>query len=111
MQYKFDMKPIIFTSPANEKLKYIVGVKGGWLDYTPELHAEVMKQWEDENKNNTMNIPVAAAPKEFIVKSNSDPDKTYIVKQLADGSMTCDCPGFGFRRKCKHIESIKEKKE
>ena len=30
----------------------------------------------------------------------------YTVK-LSDGAYTCTCPGFSFRRKCRHIEGIK----
>jgi len=26
---------------------------------------------------------------------------------LADGAYTCSCPGFGYRRKCRHITEIK----
>jgi hypothetical protein len=34
----------------------------------------------------------------------SDP-KTYTVTMTAKG-FTCDCPGFKFRGKCKHVEGI-----
>ena len=32
---------------------------------------------------------------------------TYTVK-LSNGSYSCTCAGYGFRRKCRHIEEIKE---
>lgn len=31
----------------------------------------------------------------------------YTVK-LSDGAYSCSCPGFGFRRKCRHITEIKD---
>ena len=31
---------------------------------------------------------------------------TYTVK-LSDGMYSCTCAGYGFRRKCRHIEEIK----
>jgi hypothetical protein len=31
----------------------------------------------------------------------------YTVKAVS-GDFTCTCPGFGWRRKCKHIENIKK---
>lgn len=34
----------------------------------------------------------------------SDP-QTYTVKMTPKG-FTCDCPGFKFRGKCKHVEAI-----
>ena len=33
----------------------------------------------------------------------------YTVK-LSEGAYSCTCPGFGFRRKCRHIEEIKNGK-
>jgi hypothetical protein len=29
--------------------------------------------------------------------------KTYIVKSTANGKWECSCPGYSFRRTCKHI--------
>ena len=46
--------------------------------------------------------------KYWFVESWSDPNKKYKVCQLEDGSFTCSCPAWIFRRKeCKHIEQIK----
>jgi len=30
----------------------------------------------------------------------------YTIK-LSDGVYSCTCPGFGFRRKCRHIDGVK----
>jgi len=46
---------------------------------------------------------------EFIVKSSKG-DKSYIVKVDNQNNFTCNCAGFGFRRKCRHITEIKNKK-
>lgn len=40
----------------------------------------------------------------FVGGKKSDP-KTYTVTMTAKG-FTCNCPGFRFRGKCKHVESI-----
>ena len=34
----------------------------------------------------------------------------YTVR-LSNGSYSCTCPGFGFRRKCRHITEIKNEKQ
>ena len=34
----------------------------------------------------------------------------YTVK-LSAGAYSCTCPGFGFRRKCRHIEEIKNEEQ
>lgn len=33
--------------------------------------------------------------------------KTYTITVSSDGKATCSCPGFGFRRTCKHLEQVK----
>jgi hypothetical protein len=38
----------------------------------------------------------------------SSKGSSYTV-MLNRGQWTCSCPGFGFRRKCRHIETAKEK--
>ena len=35
---------------------------------------------------------------------------TYIVTQNSVGTFSCECKGFQFRKKCRHIDEIKEKK-
>ena len=44
--------------------------------------------------------------KEFV--SSSKGDKKYTVL-YNNGTWDCDCSGFGFRRKCRHVEEIKIK--
>lgn len=38
------------------------------------------------------------------VPSNSDPDAEYYITKWTDGSTTCTCKGFTFRRQCSHID-------
>lgn len=46
--------------------------------------------------------------KQWEIASSSDKSKVYTVTQKADGSFTCTCPQFVFRKKvCKHISECK----
>lgn len=36
--------------------------------------------------------------------TGSKPGTFYTVTQLANGSRTCTCAGYGFRRNCRHIK-------
>ena len=112
MQNQFYMKPMMFEAPLPPNNKYIVGVTNkGWIPYTPEAFAELVKEWEEwQAAGAKSKLLVEEEPEEFTVSSNSDPNKKYLVKKHRDGSWTCDCPGYGFRRKCSHIEKIKGKK-
>ena len=53
-------------------------------------------------KDNKPNIP-----KDKVYKVlSSKGDKEYIVKADVSGSLECTCPGYGFRRECRHIKEI-----
>lgn len=45
-----------------------------------------------------------SAPKEWKVLS-SNKDKFYTVREV-NGKRTCDCDGFSYRRKCRHIDEV-----
>ena len=38
--------------------------------------------------------------------SSSKGDKVYEVKMNNSGSLECECIGYGYRRKCRHIDQI-----
>jgi len=46
------------------------------------------------------------APKEMIQKVAGSNGAVYTVKTIG-GTVTCDCPGFNFRKTCKHIAMVK----
>ena len=47
-----------------------------------------------------------AAPGEKTWQVKGSKGSTYTVK-LSNGLYSCTCAGYGFRRKCRHIEGIK----
>ena len=53
-------------------------------------------------KDNNLNIDKNAIYK---VKSSKG-DKEYQVQMNASGSLECECPGYGFRRRCRHIDQV-----
>lgn len=38
---------------------------------------------------------------------NSKADDYYVVSQHEDFSFSCSCPGWRFRRRCRHIDEVK----
>ena len=54
------------------------------------------------NKDNKPNIDKNAIYK---VKSSKG-DKEYLVQMNTSGSLECECPGYGFRRRCRHIDQV-----
>jgi hypothetical protein len=39
---------------------------------------------------------------------SSSSDSTYMVKEMPDGRLNCDCWGFRAHRKCKHVKAVTE---
>jgi hypothetical protein len=39
---------------------------------------------------------------------SSSSDSTYMVKEMPDGRLNCDCWGFRAHRKCKHVKALAE---
>jgi hypothetical protein len=56
---------------------------------------------------NKPNIPNDIKDKVYKVKSSKG-DKSYEVRMNASGSFECTCPGYGFRRRCRHIDYVKK---
>ena len=51
------------------------------------------------------NIPNIDSNKVYKVKSSKG-DKEYLVQMDSSGSMVCECPGYQFRRSCRHIKTV-----
>ncbi len=112
MPNQFYMKPMVVVAPTDltNTRKYIHGSNKGWVEYTPEVYAQMLKEWEEWQASGAkIQLLVDEEPEVFEVASNSDPSKKYKVTKRGN-EWSCECAGFGFRRKCSHIEKMKGKK-
>ena len=79
----------------------------GW--YKLEKHEHDIKLEDIKhvmpNIPNRDNNPNIARDKEYKVMSSKG-DKEYVVKSDSTGSLSCECPGYGFRRRCRHIDQV-----
>ncbi len=104
-----------------KKPKRSYAIYGGLIPpYTMTLNGEryIMPGWYKLSKDEDMpniedigyypykpkkdNIPNIDKDKVYKVKSSKG-NKEYEVKMNEAGNMVCSCPGYGFRRKCRHI--------
>jgi len=72
----------------NEELPNIEDI--GYYPYKPKI--------DDSLKNIDSN-------KVYKVMSSKG-DKEYQVQLNTSGSLECECPGYGFRRRCRHIDEV-----
>lgn len=57
-----------------------------------------------DDKHNTKRI----IPKNIKLYNVASKDKNYIVEVSDSLHFSCNCTGFGFRRKCKHVDAVKD---
>ena len=83
--------------------KYIMP---GWYKLPKDEHdikLEDIKFYPYKPKKD--NIPNIKSDNIYKVRSSKG-DKVYEVKMNNSGSLECECVGFGFRRRCRHITEV-----
>jgi len=88
-----------FTMTCNGE-RYIMP---GWYKLKPEEATPDIKDIAYyPYKAKKPELPNIKSNKVYKVKSSKG-NSYYEVKMNSSGSMECTCPGYGFRRKCRHI--------
>ena len=107
-----------------DKPKRRYAVKGGTIPpFTMELNGEryIMPGWYKLKPNEETPdikdiayypykpkkepLPNIDSNKVYKVKSSKG-DKEYLVQMNNSGSLQCTCPGYQFRRSCRHIKTV-----
>ena len=109
---------------ANKIVKRSYAVYGGLVPpFTMNIGSDkyIMPGWYKLNKDEDIpNIEDIAfypykpskrpLPEESVGKVykvlSSKGDKEYQVNYNATGELECSCPGYGFRRRCRHIDQV-----
>ena len=93
-----------FTTTINGE-RYIMP---GWYKLKPEEATPNIKDIAYyPYKAKKPELPNIKSNKVYKVKSSKG-NSSYEVKMNMSGSLECSCPGYGFRRKCRHITEIIE---
>ena len=91
-----------FTTTINGE-RYIMP---GWYKLKPEEATPNIKDIAYyPYKPKKPNLPNIKSNKVYKVKSSKG-NSSYEVKMNNSGSLECSCPGYGFRRKCRHVTEI-----
>lgn len=93
-----NMQPALFTSHTG--IRY--GIAGNvWIEVPVSTTLDELSEYMVYKPRERQ---AAVGEKTWQVKGSKG--STYAVK-LSDGSYSCTCAGYGFRRKCRHIEGVK----
>ena len=72
------------------------------MSYTEELRAWANERVADFERNRASGVGKRKVVDTFASKTSK---AVYTVFDW-EGRITCNCPGFTFRRKCRHIEEV-----
>ena len=92
------MPPALFTSHTG--IRY--GIAGSiWVEVPENTTLDELSEYMVYKPRQTEPI---VGEKTWSVKGSKG--NTYTIK-LSGGTYSCSCPGYGFRRNCRHIKEIK----
>jgi hypothetical protein len=99
--YKVPNHPV-FKSFGIMRLPSGTYICPGWIK-VPDGTTREQVEWETP-------LPKSSVPEwsEHFVKGTTGDYKVTISEQFGD---RCTCPGYGFRKKCRHIEEVKRHKD
>ncbi len=109
---KIPKKIIILLHPAIVNLpsgRYLVinssNTDDGWYEVDDSFTIEkALKLWE---KKSTTQVSKPA--NDWVWKVENSKKNGYYTVTFDKAGWSCDCTGFGFRRKCRHIDEAKTK--
>lgn len=96
------LPPAIFRSHTSNKT-FVVAGNHPWIE-VPEGTTLADVEWTNEGEKYQKNKP---KPGKWDVEGSTG--KKYTVKRDENDIWSCNCVGFGFRSRCKHVTTIKEK--
>jgi len=97
------LNPAIFKSHASGKT-YVVAGDQPWIE-VPEGTTLDDVRWIRAPQPETDPVDV----QEQIFKVEGSKGNKYTVKRAQNDSWSCECVGYGYRQRCKHIEKAKER--
>ena len=92
------MPPALFTNA--DGIRYAIA-GSAWVEVPPETTFDELHKYMTD-KPREVQRPAG----EKVWKVEGSKGNIYTVK-LSDGAYSCTCPGFSYRRKCRHIEGVK----
>jgi hypothetical protein len=100
--------PTVITGERGRFAIFVASNGNHWYHVDESFtHEDAMKHWVKEKQREVINTKKQVSVKSWEV-ANSKNDGHYTV-QVVNERWSCTCPGFGFRRMCKHVQQTKAK--
>lgn len=98
------LHPAVVTLPSGKYLVIAGGEDDGWykVDDTFTLDS-AMQRWERQE------VVQPKPANDWVWKVENSKKNGYYTVTFDKAGWSCDCTGFGFRRKCRHIDEAKTK--
>lgn len=104
------LMPPCIVNGYDKRFAVYTGTTGKWLrideNVTLDDVRSIWQKWEPTKTDEQKRLEAIKPQTWEILASNKK--STYIVS-LDRGNFSCSCVGFGFHKKCKHIEEAKKK--
>ncbi len=92
--------PMLYTDRSGQKW----AVSGQhWVEVPEDLTLDRVDEYMIVEQRET----ITESPDVRSYEVQGSTGNTYTVIDHGGGTWTCTCPGFGWRRKCKHVEAQK----
>jgi len=91
---------ITYVCPGWHVVPFGTTVAEAMTHWVEDVPAEILRRREETERLDSQKIV------ESVVSSKGDSAYTVVFDGI---QWTCDCVGFGFKRKCRHIEQVKTK--
>tara|TARA_B100001250_G_C19333995_1_gene585974 strand:- start:92 stop:406 length:315 start_codon:yes stop_codon:yes gene_type:complete len=99
---KVSIPPALFTNA--DGIRYAIA-GSAWVEVPTDTAFDDLPKYMTYKP-----LEIAPVTGEKVWRVEGSKGNIYTIK-LSDGTYSCTCPGFGFRRKCRHITEIKNEKQ
>jgi hypothetical protein len=104
------LMPPCIVNGYDKRFAVYTGTTGSWIRITQDVTLDdvrsIWQKWEPVKTEEQKRFEAEKPQSWEILASNKK--STYTVT-LSHGNFSCSCVGFGFYKKCKHIEEAKKK--
>lgn len=106
---KVSLMPPSIVNTVDKRFAVFTGNNGNWINIDKTVTLDdlytIWQRWEPTKSQEEKRLEIEKPRTWEILASNK---KSFYKVQLYQGKFSCSCVGFGYYKKCKHIEEAKK---